>query len=166
MNKWRGFPTWDTTIDIFPSILQRNLKHLRTQKKDKNIKWITDNYVIVPASKGRPLQDPWGILAEYIYGWYEYGKIKTASGGRQRTLHISMLLDDYGVPATITFSLNGSPPKGKLLLELEELEGSQTPNPIGVILIGPKVRAYRAWDIEKLPIRLRRALIQGLTVLL
>ncbi|NJE75961.1 hypothetical protein [Thermococcus sp. ES12] len=163
MNKWRSFPTWDNTIDFFPGIIQWNLKHLKIQKKDPTLKWITDNYAIIPASKGRPLQDPWGILAEYIYGWYEYRRIKPVPGGRHRILHISILMDNYGVPATITLSLNGSPPKGRLLIELI---GSQNPQIAGIIFIGSRVKAYRAWDMDRLPIQLRHALTQALTLLL
>ena len=107
------------------------------EKVDSIGVWVTENYLIIPAN-GQPLKEPWATISQYIVGWYSYNRLKKAEGGIFRPLHVSILLDCYGYPGTIIFTSNGSPPKGRLIVELQ----SYSPTIGSITLIGVRVRRF------------------------
>lgn len=119
--------------------------------------WVTENYLVIPAETKHPLIEPWATISQYIMGWYYYHRLKK-TGDPIRSLHIAIIPDCYGYPGTLVFTVEGSPPKGRMVVELHSYEVSLR----AVTFIGERIRRFR----EGFPTELYEALNRALKMLL
>jgi len=145
---------------------QKSLKEILKENKGlvqiSRSTWITDNHLLILARRESPHIEPWATISQYIVGWYLNGALRKEPIGLARILHVNIILDCYEYPGTVVFTANGSPPKGRLIVELESY--SRPPKIVSVTFIGFKVR--RIMDINKLPKALNKALNEAIRAIL
>lgn len=149
---------WKKYLEFIESGLRKNAESCQVEDGV----WVTNNYLIIPADSTNPHKEPWATISQYIVSWYYSGRLRKSYEGLTRPLHINTILDCYGYPGTMIFSLEGSPPKGRLVVGFQGYE--LTINSIA--FIGYKSRQYVGMNIENIPSNLRTALDEAVKSIL